>query len=143
MNNAHEYIFHFTKSGRVPLEKLAIGVPYQDKSNIGRWNAAQQDCRDLGNMWFIPYETVQKAREHPAAFPVRLPEMCIRLHGGGGEETLVLDPFAGGGSTLVAARRLGCRYVGFEVDPEYVRQSREKLERLREDQTVLWERGRQ
>lgn len=121
LNNAHEYIFHFTKSGAVAVDKLAIGVPYQDKSNIGRWKSATQDLRDRGNTWYIPYETVTGAKPHPAAFPDRLPEMCIRLHGLGQDDPLVvLDPFMGTGTTAAAARRLGCRYVGFEKDPHYV-----------------------
>jgi site-specific DNA-methyltransferase (adenine-specific) len=37
----HEYIFHFTKTAKVKLDKLAIGVPYQDKTNIGRWKSAK------------------------------------------------------------------------------------------------------
>ena len=37
LNDCHEYIFHFTKSGRVEIDRLALGVPYQDKSNIARW----------------------------------------------------------------------------------------------------------
>ena len=136
LNNAHEYIFHFTKSGRVALDKLAIGVPYQDKSNIGRWKHARQDARDRGNTWFIPYKTVVAQKEHPAAFPERLAEMCIRLHGlprssgtGRARRLLVLDPFLGSGSTALAARRLGCDYVGFERDPEYVAVTHEKLAR--------------
>src|SRR4029434_3844024 len=38
LNDCHEYIFHFTKTGRVEINRLAIGVPYQDKSNISRWS---------------------------------------------------------------------------------------------------------
>ncbi len=125
LNNAHEYIFHFSKSGEVKLDKLAIGVAYQDKSNIGRWKKATQDLRDRGNTWYVPYETVTGAKPHPAAFPDKLPEMCIKLHGlrppyGGAEPLVVLDPFMGTGTTAVAATRLGCRYVGFETDPGYV-----------------------
>jgi site-specific DNA-methyltransferase (adenine-specific) len=127
LNNAHEYIFHFTRTGRVELDKLAIGVPYQDKSNIGRWKQARRDCRDRGNMWFIPYQTVQSEKEHPAAFPPRLAEMCIRLHGLKAESLVVMDPFLGSGSTAVAARECACHYVGFEVDPQYVDLVREKL----------------
>ncbi len=128
LNNAHEYIFHFTKSGAVAVDKLAIGVPYQDKSNIGRWKSATQDLRDRGNTWYIPYETVTGAKPHPAAFPDRLPEMCIRLHGLGQDDPLVvLDPFMGTGTTAAAARRLGCRYVGFEMDPHYVEIARARL----------------
>jgi len=128
LNNCQEYIFHLTKSGAVPLDKLAIGVPYQDKSNIGRWKAAQQDLRDRGNTWYIPYDTVQSAKAHPAAFPDRLPEMCILLHGLRKEPTLVvLDPFLGTGTTAAAAQRLGCRYVGFEKDPHYIEIARQRL----------------
>ncbi len=128
LNNAHEYIFHFTPDGCVPLDKLAVGVPYQDKSNIGRWKRATKDVRDRGNTWYIPYKTVTGAKPHPAAFPDRLPEMCILVHGHREERPLVvLDPFMGTGTTAAAARRLGCRYVGFEISEEYVRQAKTRL----------------
>jgi len=118
----HEYVFHFTKNGDVKLDKLAIGVPYQDKSNIGRWKSAKTDLRDRGNTWFIPYETIrsrEKDRPHPATFPVKLPEMCIKLHGLS-RTKLVLDPFMGLGSTAVAAIRLGVNFIGFEIDEYYI-----------------------
>jgi site-specific DNA-methyltransferase (adenine-specific) len=119
LNDCHEYIFHFTKAGGAHLDKLAVGIPYQDKTNIGRWKAAKDDKRDRGNTWFIPYETIQNKRErpHPATFPVKLPEMCIKLHGAA---RLVVDPFAGIGSTAVASIRLGIPFVGFEIDREYL-----------------------
>ena len=121
LNDFHEYIFHFTKYGDVHLDKLAVGVSYQDKTNIERWKAAnKEDRRDRGNMWFIPYQTIQsrsKQRPHPATFPVKLPEMCIRLHG---NAKLVVDPFVGIGSAAVAAMRLGISFVGFEIDKEYL-----------------------
>jgi site-specific DNA-methyltransferase (adenine-specific) len=121
LNDCHEYIFHFTKYGDVHLDKLAVGVSYQDKTNIERWKAAnKEDRRDRGNMWFIPYQTIQsrsKQRPHPATFPVQLPEMCIRLHG---SAKLVIDPFVGIGSAAVATMRLGISFVGFEIDKEYL-----------------------
>src|SRR5579875_419156 len=121
LNDCHEYIFHFTKLGEVKLRKLAVGVPYQDKTNIGRWKSAKVDRRDRGNTWFIPYETIQSKSErpHPATFPTRLPEMCIKLHGVR-ENMLVLDPFLGIGSTAVASMRLGVSFIGFEIDREYI-----------------------
>lgn len=118
-NNCHEFIFHFTKTGNVELDKLGIGVPYQDKSNIGRWGGAKQDLRDRGDMWFIPYETVRFQKMHPAMFPIKLPEMCIRSHGLKKGKLIVLDPFLGSGSTAIAAKRLGCDYIGFEIDNYY------------------------
>lgn len=119
LNDCHEYIFHFTKAGDAQLDKLAVGIPYQDKTNIGRWKAAKEDRRDRGNTWFIPYETIQSKSErpHPATFPVKLPEMCVKLHG---SAKLVVDPFTGIGSTAVAAMRLGIPFVGFEIDREYL-----------------------
>jgi len=136
LNGCHEYIFHFTPLGDTRLDKLAVGVPYRDKSNIGRWKStrrgggATRDLRGRGNTWYIPYRTVTGAKPHPAAFPEKLPEMCIRLHGLTGERPLVvLDPFMGTGTTASAAARLGCRWVGFEISEEYVSQARRSLRR--------------
>jgi site-specific DNA-methyltransferase (adenine-specific) len=119
LNDCHEYIFQFTKTGDGRMDKLAVGIPYQDKSNIGRWKKAKQDRRDRGNTWFMPYETIQSKndRPHPATFPVKLPEMCIKLHG---HVRLVCDPFAGIGSTAVAAKMLGVSFVGFDIDRDYL-----------------------
>jgi site-specific DNA-methyltransferase (adenine-specific) len=118
LSQCQEYLFHFSKSGEVQLDKRAIGVPYQDKSNIGRWQAATEDLRDRGNTWFIPYPTIRASRLHPTTFPVKLPLTCIRLHGYS-MDTVVLDPFIGTGSTAVACRRLGVHFLGFEIDPAY------------------------
>ena len=128
LNDCHEYIFHFTKQGNVMLNKLSIGVPYQDKSNIGRWKTAKEDKRDRGNTWFIPYETIQNKTErpHPATFPVKLPEMCIKLHGIK-ENLLVVDPFSGIGSTAIASMRLGVSFIGFEIDKQYLDESINRL----------------
>ena len=129
LNDCHEYIFHFTKTGSVPLDRLAVGVPYQDKSNIGRWQSARDDRRCRGNTWFILYQTIRdrsSQRPHPSSFPVGLPEMCIKLHGVGRTKT-VLDPFVGIGSTAVACLRLGVSCIGFDTDPEYLRIAAERV----------------
>jgi site-specific DNA-methyltransferase (adenine-specific) len=123
LHDCFEYIFHFTKNGDVELDRLAIGVPYQDKSNIGRWKSVKQDLRCRGNTWFIPYETIwsrEKQRPHPSPFPPKLPEMCIKLHGLN-KTKLVLDPFMGIGNTALACIKLGVDYIGFEIDESYVK----------------------
>ena len=134
LNDCHEYIFHFTKTGRVELDRLALGVPYQDKSNIGRWRHTRgEDLRCRGNTWFVPYETIQsreKERPHPATFPVQLAEWCIKLHGASRVHTM-LDPFLGIGTSAVAARRWGVRkFIGFEIDETYLAEAKRRLERL-------------
>lgn len=130
LNDAHEYIFHFTKTGKVPVDRLAIGVPYQDASNLKRWQSAGGGLHCRGNAWFIPYPTIKfrsKDRPHPATFPPRLPEMCLRLHGRD-RIRRVMDPFSGLGSTGVAARSLGLKFIGFEIDEVYLDWSRERIE---------------
>jgi site-specific DNA-methyltransferase (adenine-specific) len=122
LNDCHEFIFHFTPQGATPLDRLALGVPYQDQSNVARWAAASDGVRCRGNTWFIPYETIQRRdrdRPHPATFPSRLPEQCLRLHGLNRIE-LAMDPFTGLGSTAVACARLGIGFVGAEIDEAYL-----------------------
>jgi site-specific DNA-methyltransferase (adenine-specific) len=105
-------------------------VPYQDQSNIARWRSAAEGIRCRGNTWFIPYETIQRRdrdRPHPATFPPRLPEQCLRLHGLGRIET-AMDPFTGLGSTAVACARLGVNFVGAEIDETYLREAVERME---------------
>ncbi|MFO7967459.1 MAG: site-specific DNA-methyltransferase [Archaeoglobaceae archaeon] len=126
LSGCHEYIFHFTKKGEVGLDKLAIGVPYQDKSNVGRWKSATADLRGRGNIWFIPYPTIKESRPHPTVFPVKLPEMCINLHGVK-EDMLVLDPFMGIGNTALACIKLDIDFVGFEIDHSYVEIANEHI----------------
>ena len=127
LNNNHEAIFHFTKSGRTVIDRLAVGVPFKHKSNIARWGHAR-DRRCAGNVWFLPYKTVQSRTEkfdHPAGFPVSLPERCIRLHGKA--DAVVLDPFMGTGTTLLAAEQLGCSGIGVDVDRAYVERAARRL----------------
>lgn len=134
LNQCHEYIFHFTKTGRVQLNKLAIGVPYQHKSNVTRWKE-KKDLRDRGNVWFIRYENKQGAAEpilHPALFPEKLPYLCIKLHGVT-EGTLVYDPFIGIGTTAVACLRLGVDFIGTEIDKHYVNIANERIRKRMTD----------
>lgn len=127
LHRNHEHIFHLTLSGDVKLDRLAVGVPFKDKSNIARRGHAQ-DLRCRGDTWFIPYETGQSRAasfHHPRTFPLALPRWCIRLHGQ--REVTVLDPFMGTGTALVAASLEAARGIGIEIDPTYVAVARRKL----------------
>lgn len=132
LNNNHETIFHFTFSGEIAIDRLAIGVPYKDKTNLKRRNHTQ-DRRCQGNNWFIPYSTVNSHEKgkfnHPAAFPVELASRCIQLHGGNDDKIVVLDPFSGIGSTMMAVKALGSRYdgIGIEIDTKYAETSKARL----------------
>lgn len=130
LHGAHEYVFHFTHTGAVPIDRLAIGVRYQDASNVTRWPGAGSGLRCRGNTWFLPYRTIRYAardRPHPASFPVALPERCLKLHGL--ERTRrVLDPFLGIGPTGVAAAGLGRSFVGIDIDAAYLATARDQIE---------------
>jgi len=132
LNDCHEYVFHLTIDGKVELDRLALGVPYQDKSNIARWRHTRgADLRCRGNTWFVPYETIQsrvKERPHPATFPVQLAEWCIKLHGVSRVQ-LMLDPFLGIGNSAVAAQRCAVKkFIGFEIDETYLNEAKRRLE---------------
>jgi site-specific DNA-methyltransferase (adenine-specific) len=125
VNDCHEYIFHFSPAGRTRLDRRAVGVPYQDPSNIKRWAQAGSGLRCRGNTWFIPYETIQsrdRDRPHPASFPPKVPEQCVRLHGLE-RAGLMMDPFLGLGSSAIAAVRLGVDFIGVEMDEHYLREA--------------------
>jgi DNA modification methylase len=80
------------------------------------------------DVWEIPPESARRVG-HPAPFPVELPEQLIRLYTFEGD--LVLDPFMGSGSALVAAARLGRRYVGYDTDGGYVDIARRRVAEAR------------
>jgi modification methylase len=92
-------------------ERETLGLPSQSTIDADEFMAATLD------VWDIPPESARRV-SHPAPFPVELPERLIRLYTYEGD--LVLDPFMGSGSTLVAAARLARRFAGYDLDPTYV-----------------------
>ncbi len=127
LHRNHEHLFHLTQHGDVRLDRLAVGVPFKDKSNIAR-RGHTRDLRCRGDTWFVPYPTVRSRTQkfsHPGTFPIDLPRWCIRLHGK--IAPVVLDPFAGTGTTLLAAGLEGGRGIGIEIDPDYVATARQRL----------------
>lgn len=122
LNQLTESILHLTHNGDVKIQKLAIGVPYEDKNNMKRWDnkGKEENLRCRGNVWYIPYQTTNPHLKtvHPAGFPIQLPEYCIKLHGVK-EGLKVLDPFLGIGTTLVACKKLGVDGTGIDIDAGY------------------------
>ncbi|WP_411826162.1 DNA-methyltransferase [Luteolibacter sp. AS25] len=132
LNDCYEPVFHLTLEGTTKLDRLAIGVPYADKSNIARWGHTDgKDVKCRGNTWFIPYKTITrraKDRPHPATFPTALAEQCMKLHGIR-KDLVVMDPFLGIGHSAMAAARCGVgRFIGFDIDSEYLKVAVEEME---------------
>lgn len=80
----------------------------------------------VGSVWEFSNESI-KGTQHFSRFPHELPKRCIEAYGKLGPDTVVLDPFSGSGTTGVAALKLNCRYIGFEIEPQQVAASNARL----------------
>jgi site-specific DNA-methyltransferase (adenine-specific) len=80
------------------------------------------------DVWEIPAESATHVG-HPAPFPIELPARLIELYTYRGD--LVLDPFAGSGTTAMAAVRAGRHYAGYDLDESYIRLAETRVERER------------
>ncbi len=143
--NSHEYILMLTKSARYYWDADAVREPH--KSTFEEFERAaitprekrnkyatgyegevisggadkhfvnQQHPlgRNLRSVWSFPTQPYPEA--HFAVFPEKLPEICIKAASKEGD--VVLDPFAGAGTTLWVAKKLNRRAVGYELSEEY------------------------
>lgn len=78
---------------------------------------------------------LEQDRYHPTQKPIALMKWCIEQ---AGHPETILDPFAGSGSTLVAAKNLGRHFLGFEISAEYCAIARDRIARI-EAQPTLFE----
>jgi site-specific DNA-methyltransferase (adenine-specific) len=101
-----------------PKERRAAELPHEGSIKADDFMALTLD------VWDIPPESAVRVH-HPAPFPVELPQRLIELYTFRGD--LVLDPFLGSGSTMLAARRTGRHGIGYDLDPAYVELSRSRL----------------
>lgn len=122
LHRAWEWVFMLVldKKSTVQLDKLALGVQYEDLSNLKRWGKTENKrCR--GNCWFVPHKTTQKSA-HPCTFPVELVENCLKLQGLD-KISCVLDPYCGTGATAEAAARHGKSFLGFDLSENYINEA--------------------
>lgn len=99
-------------------EREKRSLPHEDTISSEEFMEATLD------VWRIPPESAKRVG-HPAPFPVELPARLINLYTYKGD--LVLDPFMGSGTTLVAARQLERNAVGYDTDPDYVAMAKKRL----------------
>lgn len=143
-----EHLYHFTKAKTFVMNQDAVRVPIGDwskprlsnlsekdrsrqesgaRSGFGK-NVSNWEGRDLvypGNVLHRSSETSNTG--HSAAFPLWLPEWFITLFSDPGH--VVLDPFLGSGTTLIAAHRLGRSGLGVELLPEHLPSIEDRLNR--------------
>jgi len=143
-----EHLFHFTKAKRFKMFQEAVMIPVGDWAESRLRYLSETDKRRdnsrvgsgfgknvsnwVGREMVYPSNVLHMATEcynrgHAATFPVALPEWFIKLFTEEGD--LVLDPFNGSGTTCVAAKRLGRRYLGIDTSEEFVALAIERLKK--------------
>lgn len=113
----YEWITVFSKEGkRKPVPKE---IKEKSKLTTEEWQKWA-----INSIWEMQ-PAKAKLEEHPAPFPKELPIRLIKLYSFWGDT--ILDPFAGTGTTLLAAQELGRHSVGFELNPDYIKLIKRKL----------------
>lgn len=113
----YEWITVFSKEGkRKPVSKE---IKEKSKLTTEEWQKWA-----INSIWEMQ-PAKAKAEGHPAPFPKELPTRLIKLYSFWGDT--VLDPFVGTGTTLLAAQELGRKSIGFELNPEYIKLIKKKL----------------
>ncbi len=114
LRDTHEYILVFSK-GLFSRKKLP-----DREGTISK----EEFLEFTRSVWTFPAESARKVG-HPAPFPVELPYRLMQLYTYRGE--IALDPFVGSGQTALAALKTGRRYVGYDIDADYVKLAEKRI----------------
>lgn len=113
IRDIHEYCLVFSKDSMKNSTKGESTIEKEEfmESTLSIWNISPARAKKIG---------------HPAPFPVELAKRFINLYSF--KNDLILDPFIGSGSTAIAAKLLNRDYIGYELNPEYVKIAKNRLE---------------
>ncbi len=157
LNRSHAHLLYFVKDPRrftFNKDDLAVRVPsarqlvYSDgRANpTGRlpddtWILRPQDVPDgfsaTEDTWYFPRVAgtfKERARFHGCQMPEQLLGRIIRLCSNPGD--VVLDPFAGSGTTLAVAKKLGRKWIGFELSGDYAKRALERIKAAKEGEPL-------
>lgn len=126
LRDVHEYIMVYSKE--------SFG---RKEDSMVRENTITRDefLEYTKSIWSFGSESAKRVK-HPAPFPLELPYRLIQLYSFA--EDIVLDPFCGSGTTCLAALQTGRRFVGVDIDEEYVEVARERITDYRNQPASLW-----
>lgn len=156
--NAAEDIWFFTVSDEFTFnldavkQRRRVLAPYKDNGRPKDWKeTADGRFRDThpSNIWTdisVPFWSMPENTDHPTQKPEKLLAKIILASSNKGD--LILDPFAGSGTTTVVAKKLGRRFVAIEADENYCLLAAKRLEMAIRDKSiqgfedgVFWERN--
>jgi modification methylase len=132
-NNTIEFINVYVKPGKPP--KFDKEVKEANALARAEWLDLTQQ------VWFMYPQDVKRGGDHPAPFPEKLPGRLIRLYTFGamgkfpGE--IVLDPFAGTGTTCAVAKTMGRRFIGIDINERYIKLAEERVRDAKSFQPLL------
>jgi site-specific DNA-methyltransferase (adenine-specific) len=113
LRDIHEYILVFSKDTFSRKRKGKAATIKKEEFlewTKSVWNFSAISAKQVG---------------HPAPFPEELPHRLIQLYTFKGD--VVLDPFVGSGTTCLAAIKDSRHYIGYDIDPEYVKLSEKRI----------------
>ncbi|HRT03224.1 MAG TPA: site-specific DNA-methyltransferase [Candidatus Diapherotrites archaeon] len=136
LKSQREDIFHITKSNQYVWNNLKVlrevVCPYVKDGKPRGWFINEQGKRvrwtGLGNVWVYTspqYNSKTDKQVHPAQKPLMLMERLILLSSNEGD--LILDPFIGSGTTVVACIKLKRNFIGIEKDEKYFKIAEERI----------------
>jgi modification methylase len=114
LRDVHEYILVFSKGSFKRPQGDRINTI--EKEDFLTWTKS---------VWQFPAVQARKIG-HPAPFPLELPHRCIQLYTY--QDDIVLDPFAGSGTTCLAANQDGRQFIGYEINSDYCQLAEERLQ---------------
>lgn len=126
----YEFVFWFTKDKTEYTFNLSdVSIPAVNY----RPDRYKSQLKNPSDVWKIPMVSGNflERTGHPAQYPEKLVERIVRA--GTNKGDVVLDPFIGSGTTAVVAKRLGRKYIGYEIVPEYLEMSNTRLSRVVEE----------
>jgi modification methylase len=122
-NNTIEFINVYVKPGKPP--KFPRDVKAANALSRAEWLDLTQQ------VWFMYPEDVKRGGSHPAPFPQKLPGRLMRLYSYAAAKDfpgeIVLDPFAGTGTTCAVAKSMGRRFIGIDINKIYAEIARRRI----------------
>lgn len=106
---------NFTPAFYLPMHEWIVILARRD------FRLTSQGAAGIGDVWTVHQDI---GNPHPAPFPIGLPERAIETT----PSKVILDPFMGSGTTLVAAKRLGRRAIGVELNEDFCRMAVQRLQ---------------
>jgi site-specific DNA-methyltransferase (adenine-specific) len=126
LRDIHEYILVFSKES------------FSRKRGNSKDTISKEDFLEwTKSVWTFPAVSARSVG-HPAPFPEELPHRLIQLYTF--EKDIVLDPFCGSGTTCLAALKNGRHYIGYDIEPDYVKLANHRI-KLHSSQKNLFEHG--